>query len=184
MSIDKRVERNTQSVLALYQLLRDVVSNPALYTHNKLLRDSLISQGSLSKFNDESMCIIASSLNTIKRIAEATLDGGFDSLNRMRIGAQESLIKEENKKTRSNKVDKIGLSKRVKELECENLSIRQDMLLLTLAFEKSLSQGKIYAQKTEIPAVIALCKREQRELLDMLSLRHHPITTNVTKLRE
>jgi len=183
MTLDKRVERNTQSVIALQELLRDVISNPTSYTNHSSLRDSLTSQGSLAKFNDESKCIFASSINTIKRIAEASLNGGFDSLNRLRIGAQESLAKEESKKTRSNKVDKIGLVKRVNELEDENQSLRQDLLLLTLAFDKSLAQSKIYAQKTDISAVAALCKREQRELLDMLSLRQHPITTNVTKIR-
>ena len=85
---------------------------------------------------------------------------------------------------RSNKAGKIGLANRVKELEQENRQLREDLLLLTLAFEKSLSQGKNYAQKADGDAVMVLCRREQRELLDALSLRKHAVATNVTKLHE
>lgn len=184
MSIDKRVERNIQSVMALRELLRDVVKNPSSYSHQDTLHQALRSQGSLAKFHDESKGIAPSSLNTIKRISESALEGGFDALDRLRTSAQQALAEVLLRGTRSNKVDKIGLAKRVKELEVENQQLRQDMLLLTLAFEKSLAQGKNYALKADGAAVAALCKREQRELLDTLSLRQHPVATNVTKFRE
>lgn len=184
MTIDKRIERNTQSLFALRILLRDVNNNPASYIDHKLLRDSLRSQGALAKHNDESKCIYSSSLNTIKRIAESSLEGGFDTLDKLRIGAYEALLNEEAKGMRSNKSSKTGLSKRVKELEKENLQLRQDMLLLTLALDTSLAQGKNYASKTDVAAIIALCKREQREILATLSLRRYPAATNVKKLRE
>jgi hypothetical protein len=184
MILDKRVERNTQSVLALRELLRDAMQNPAAYLEDQDFQNALKSQGALSKYGDESKGIYPTSLNTVKRIAEFALEGGFDALDRLRAGALDAIASEKAKGLRSNKVGKIGLAKRVKELELENQSLREDLLLLTLAFEKSLGQGKNYAQKADGDAVMALCRREQRELLDSLSLRKHPVTTNVTKLHE
>ena len=184
MIVDKRVGRNTQSVFALRDLLRDAMQNPAAYLENNDLQTALKSQGALSKYGDESKGVCPSSLNTVKRIAEIALEGGFDALDRLRAGAFDAIASEKAKGLRSNKVGKIGLAKRVKELELENQALREDLLLLTLAFEKSLAQGKNYAQTADGDAVMALCKREQRELLDSLSLRKHPVATNVTKLHE
>jgi hypothetical protein len=185
MIVDKRVERNTQSAFALRDLLRDAIQNPAAYLENNDFQSALKSQGALSKYGDELKGIYPSSLNTVKRIAEIALEGGFDALDRLRAGAMDAIATEKAKGLRSNKVGKIGLAKRVKELELENQALREDLLLLTLAFEKSLAQGKSYAQKADGDAVLVLCRREQRELLDALSLRKHPpVTTNVTKLHE
>jgi hypothetical protein len=171
-------------VLALRELLRDAIKNPTTYLENNDFQNALKSQGSLSKYCDESKGICPSSLNTVKRIAEIALEGGFDALDRLRADAFDAIAIDKAKGFQSNKVGKIGLAKRVKELEQENQALREDLLLLTLAFEKSLAQGKNYALKMDNDAVLALCKREQRELLDTLSLRRHPVSTNVTKLYE
>jgi len=182
--LDKRVERNTQSVFALRELLRDAIKNPADYLENNNFQNALKSQGALSKYCDEARGVCPSSLNTVKRIAEIALEGGFDALDRLRADAFDAIATAKAKGLRSNKVGKIGLVKRVKELEQENQALREDLLLLTLAFEKSLTQGKNYALKADGDAVLALCKREQRELLDTLSLQKHPLSTNVMKPHE
>ena len=54
MIVDKRVERNTQSVFALRELLRDTLQTPATYLENNELQNALKSQGALSKYSDES----------------------------------------------------------------------------------------------------------------------------------
>jgi hypothetical protein len=182
--IDKRVERNTQSVLALWALLQNAIKTPADYLDNTDFENALKSQGALSKFGDESRGVRPLSLNTVKRIAEIAVEGGFDALDRLRANAFDAIAAEKVKGLRPNKVGKIGLVMRVKALEQENQALREDLLLLTLAFEKSLSQGKNYAVKAEGEAIKALCKREQRELLDTLSLRKYPLSTNVAKLHE
>jgi hypothetical protein len=178
MKLDKRVERNTQSVIALADLLREIIQNPASFTGYSNLFDRLKSQGELAKFSDESRGIYASSLNTVKRIAENALEGGFDALDRLRTSSLNAIMVQMHKKSRSNKIDKVGLRKRVKELEVENQLLRQDMLLLTYVLEKSLSQGHNYASNAEKPMIRTLCEKEQRELRDMLSLRERPPLTS------
>ena len=182
MILDKRVERNTQSVIALRDYLREIIQSPARISEDATLIEALKSQGRLSKFNDESRGICASSLNTVKRIAESALEGGFDALDRLRIGAQDAIADEKAKGDRSNKTNKIGLSKRVKELEAENQQLRQDLLRLTLAFEKSLTQGRNYVLAEDKATTLALCERQQRELRDGLSLRQHPLPENVVSI--
>jgi hypothetical protein len=184
MTLDKRVERNILSVMSLQDFLRDVIRNPVQYLNNDKLCLALKSQGTLSKFSDESRGIYASSLNTIKRIAEYTLDGGFDTLNRLRLGAQDAIADEKSKGKRSNKTNVTGLRMRVNELEQKNQQLQQDLLLLTLLLEKALMQGKSYAQKSADESIRVLCIREQHDLLDMLSLQQHPIATNVTKIHD
>jgi hypothetical protein len=173
MKIDKRVERNTQSLLALESYLNCIVNNPSEFLADMVLRDALRSQGALSKFSDGGRGIVGSSLNTIKRIAEGAIAGGFEALDRLRNAACDAIAIEEAKRHQSNKATKVGLIKRVKELEAFNQQLRQDLFLITMLFEKSLKQGYSYASKTDTPAIVALCKREQRELMDMFSLRKH-----------
>lgn len=173
MKIDKRVERNTQSLLSLEAFLHFVVNNPSEFLTDMALRDALRSQGALSKFSYSGRGVVGSSLNTIKRIAEGAIAGGFEALDRLRVAARDAIAIEEAKRQQSNKTTKVGLTKRVKNLEASNQQLRQDLFLLTMLFEKSLKQGYNYAAKTDKPAIVTLCKREQRELIDMLSLRKH-----------
>jgi len=91
--------------------------------------------------------------------------------------------KKANTNNQPDKETKAGLLLTIKELESEKQSIRNDLLLLTLAFEKSLRQGARYASLAD-PSIQALCKKEQRELLDILSLRKNNLNTNVVKLHE
>lgn len=184
MAKDKRVERNTTSVLALRDMLRDVIKDPSSFANHVVLSQSLKSQGELAKFSDVQKDILGTSLNTMKRIADSALEGGFGAIDSLRIAARLALEKESAKEAQSNKVSKVGLAKRVKELEVENLHLRQDLLLLTHAFEKSLTQGRNYALKASSPAVKTLCIREQRVLWDSLSLRQFPVSTNLVKLHE
>lgn len=183
MNLDSRVERNIRSVAALYKLLQCALANPGEYLAYDSLLPALRSQGSLAGFGDDTRGISPASLNTVKRIAGTSLEGGFDALDRLRIAVKEALVAERDRGVRSNKTDKAGLARRVKELERENQDLRQDLFLLTLAIEKSLNQSKYYAAESTDAKVLARCKREQRVLLDMLSLRKQPIATNVVNLR-
>ena len=102
--IDKRVARNTQSVFALQALLQELIHKPGSADQNEVLLNSLKSQGALSKYCDETRGIYASSVNTLKRICEKSLDGGFDALDRLRIAALDIIENEKQKVSRSNKI--------------------------------------------------------------------------------
>jgi len=51
--------------------------------------------------------------------------------------------------------------------------------LLTLLLDRALNQGRAYAEKGG-SSLAALCARERREILDMLSLRKTPRTITKT----
>lgn len=184
MSANARVQRNVQSVTALSEMLQKALQKPADFLANESFFAALASQSALARFSDKAWGISASSLNTHKRVAGRYLDGGFDALDRLRISAKAAVASERNREHRSNKTDKAGLALRVKELEKKSQDLYEDLILLTLVFQKSLMQGKTYADEASDTRVLTRCKREQRALLDMLSIRKHPISTNVVPLRD
>lgn len=170
--MDKRIEENTKSVTALANFLREVIQGPASIAESDAVILALKSQGALSKFADERRGISSSSINTLKRISESCIPGGFDALDRLRINAREALVAERSRLTNSKRTDKIGLTNTVNCLKADKLLLLQDLARLTNAFQKSLRQGRNYAQQANNQFVLALCIREQRELLDELSLMH------------
>lgn len=181
--MNKRINKNNQSILSLRDLLHDITSRPEVYLEEVEIIQALKSQGSLAKLSIEPKCISQSSINTQKRIADNILEGGFEELDQLRktaIMAVENIAyanKHPDKETRS------GLLLTIAKLESEKQSLKEELLLLTLAFDKSLRQGVRYASQADA-SIQALCKKEQRELMDILSLRKHPINTNVVKLHE
>lgn len=168
--IDKRVERNTQSVLALYALLHEIIHETALHIQNDVLVNALKSQGALSKYVDEVRGIVASSINTLKRICENSLDGGFDALNRARMTALDALQENVNKTQRSNKITREGMSKRIAELDTQNQLLRQELLLLVHLLNKTMNQARYYAEQANQDNVRLLCEKEQREIRSFLSI--------------
>jgi len=170
MKLDNRNERNTRSVISLKDFLKEIIDNPADFVENTAVFNALKSQGGMSKLCDVQRNIIGTSLNTVKRIYKKTFQEDFKILDLLRITAYESIELHKSKKISSNKITKSGLLKRVKELEQTILLRDEDMLCITLALEKSLTQGRYYAIKSENPTLIALCTKEQREIRIMMSL--------------
>lgn len=183
MSSDKRVERNSKSIVALRDYLRDIVKQPASVSDDRDLLIALKSQGNLSKYSNEIRGIQGSSLNTIKRISEYCLDGGFGALDLLRRAALEAIATSAIDASRSNKESKAGLTKRVQELETENQILHEDLLRLSSALITSLIQGRNYAAKSEKPSVLALCTREQRELRATLALMVNNPPSNVVSIK-
>lgn len=179
MREDPRVARNTLSVAALRDYLREIIQEPAKFITDTELRQVLNSQGALAKLSIDSRGIRASSKNTLERIADNSLAGGFAALERLRRGAIDAIDSYKANAQKSNKITKHGLLKRVKELETANLQLRQTLLLHTMVLDKSLAQACIYATESGKPHVLARCEREQRELKDMLSMRENPARSDI-----
>lgn len=171
-SSDKRVARSAQSVRALVRLLEEFVRSPSeLLLDQSDFLTALSSQGALASYSDTERDISSSSINTQKRIANQILDGGYEYLDRLRTAAVRAVNEYNERQRHSNKITKVGLGKRVEELQANIATLGEDLLLLTMLFEKSMSQGREYARTSKNPAVITLCEREQQVLRDMLSLR-------------
>lgn len=168
--VDKRVERNIQSIIALRELLHEVIQDPANSEHDKELRDALKSQGALSKYRNEKHSIHTSSINTLKRICEKSLEGGFDALDRLRVAALQAIEDEQQKSNRSNKITRGGMSQRISELEVENQILQQELLLISHLLERSMRHARLYAEQSMQKNTRILCDKEQKEIRAFLTL--------------
>lgn len=202
--MDKRIERHIESVTALRDYLRELVQVPKAqpadvaldeqredgghaevpmsWTADADLVRALKSQGGLAKLTIEGRGIRPSSLNTIKRIANLHLDGGFDAVDRLRVAALEAIEKEKSKTEHSNKTDKRGLTRRVEEQDEEIQVIHEDLMRMSRVFVKSLRQARSYAASSGKQSVIDLCRREQRELLGELELVKNQMPSKVVSI--
>lgn len=175
MPKNSRVRKNSQSVLAIYAFLADVIRQPSSFITNASLRSALKSQGALAKWNDEELGIFASSINTVKRIANAALQGGFCELDRVRVSALEAIETEASRSHQPIRQTKAGLAIQKSNLEQELQQALQDLWHLTAVTNRALSLWQKCAEQTNNSSVIALCKREQRELRARLSLCELPV---------
>lgn len=148
IKIDKRVEINTASVIALKDLLLEIPKHPDEYLKDLYLLSSLKSQGAIAKYSNENKDIFATSINTVKRISNDCIEGGYEKLDSYRINALEAISRHIAKSEKSNKTTRIGLLKRVDELEMENLRLKEvnfsllDALSLAVTEIKSVSTIK------------------------------------------
>lgn len=181
--MDKRVQKSNESLLALIKLLNDICSQPEVYVHQTCIWDALKSQGALSKFSDDSLSIYPSSINTLKRCAENLIGGGFQALDSLRIKAKVAIEKKRNENSQPAKHSRSGLLLANQKLESDLQTLRNDLLLLTLICQRSFIQGARYAREAS-PIIYARCQKEQRELLDSLSLRNISLSSKVAQLRE
>ena len=167
----------------LEALLREVINDPMSHSENKDLLFALGSQGSLAKYSYTERGIFGSSLNTLKRRSDVTTVGGFAALDSLRKAALTALTKKSVQSTHPGRGSKAYLVEKVENLEGTIQTLKEDLLLLTFVLEKSLQQSRTYADyATE--SVQAMCKKEQRELFDIISLRKIPVSAKVIRLHE
>lgn len=169
MKKEARIERHVESLEALSKLLLDVVHNPSAFAEDGVLLAALNSQSGTAKYSCPDRGILGTSLNTLKRISDRYFKNGYDALEVLRKGALESHLREDRRHHRSNKKTKTGLAERVQELEQKNAQLREDLILLTSLLNESVRNARQYASSDPINA--AICKKNERVLLDKLSLR-------------
>ena len=171
MGTDARVLRNLASMHALRSLLIKVIAEPESYFEDKVLAAALSSQSALAKYESEGLQIKATSINTLKRIAERSLEGGFIELDTLRIAALNEWKSYETRCTSPKRTRLYDVQQKLKSVELSLQIALQDNWIATMAFERSLKQARYYARQASDPRVLSLCEREQRELRAMFSLR-------------
>lgn len=174
----KRAQTNRNSVLALHGFLQDIARNPSPFCGNQALRKALNSQGALAKWCDDDRNIIASSLNTVKRIADQILDGGFGAINHARISALGAISAAEEREKHHNSSTKAGLQIQVEDKNQQNRQALQDMWHLTSALNRALLLWRRCAEQSDNPSAVAICEREQKEIRARLSLCKLPVAKN------
>lgn len=174
MRTDSRLLKNTKSIKKLKQFLDSVSENPQKYAHDDRVISALSSQGALSKLCIAEEGIFSTSTNTLKRISDSEIEGGFSTLDALRISAKRAIseLKETTKIQRRNTREQLAEEKS-KLLEKLQQS-QQDCWRLTVAFNKAMNQGRRYAYSSGDKTIIALCLKEQKELKAMFSLVTRP----------
>jgi hypothetical protein len=129
-----KFEMNSRSVLALKNLLVEVITSPSNFIAHIDLKKSLKSQGGLASFKDVDLGIIPSSLNTQKKVANCTLENGYESLDLLRNNAMRAL---ENvfdlQKVVKNKPTIHSLKQRIDNLQKDvALAEKQNVMLIAL----------------------------------------------------
>jgi hypothetical protein len=172
-----------ESVLALAKLLWSITKSPNDYMANIPLVQSLNSQGKIAHYSDIQTGISSSSLNTLKRNADLFIPGGFLELDNLRKAALNAVTKTPLLKVTEKKDKNSQLKSRLAEFERLNILLKEDLLLLTMIFDKSLRQGRSYADRAS-QQIQAICKKEQTELLDMFKNRKLLSDLNVVHFYE
>jgi len=174
MNIRGRRPRYSESTERLFEMLKDAVRNPSAYVDDNDFISALKTQGKLSKYSSLVHKIEPSSINTLKRVCSKEIEGGFSAFDSARLAALESVQEHLARRNKANKTTKEGLRLKLRELENLLLTSQRNNWQLTMAFQRSLQQGRYYAEKTNDSSVIELCRREQQELLKLFSLLARP----------
>ena len=139
---DKRVLKNTKSVVEMHRLLGDLLRDPEPFIDElDFYLGELNSQGAFAKMElkDGVYEIDRMSLNTLKSIAdEALTPGGFMSLENKRLLALDKLktILYDKENPKSGKRTFKGLEARVNELEETSNMLRKNNLFLLQVIER------------------------------------------------
>jgi len=179
MSLDKRLKRSGKSVAALFELLKEIAASPQDYRGDTSVVDALSSQGALAGFTSAERGIVACSLNTLKRAAEHSIEGGFGALDSARTVAKEALDSSRKPLGLRDRRNKDGLKKQLAEVKEQVQKLKEDLEILTWALAKALAHARTYAARTNHPATEYLCKKELGELLNMLSFRQRSSTWRI-----
>lgn len=136
-----------EGLRALQALLVQVNQRPAQFSSDTELRTALKTQGALASFKrlvdmgqGEFKSTFPVSLNTLKTRANENLVGGFQSLDDLRIKANDALERADKQEARANKRSKSGLTLKVHQLEQELEMQRQTNIILLQALSESMHQ--------------------------------------------
>jgi hypothetical protein len=178
-----RKERNVNSVSRLVSHLKKVIATPKDFINDESLISALKSQGALSKYECANLEIYGTSINTVKRIAESTLEDGFETINLLRIAAIRSIMAAKENGDSKEKTSKSGLSNSLKQRDANIQLVKEDLFTLTMALRKSMNHSANYAKQSGKPDLIELQKRDHRVLMNMFSYVIEKYSNNVIQIK-
>lgn len=156
-------EQRSISVIALKNLLIEAIEEPALWIENQDFVSAIKSQGKLAKWQDVERRIIPCALNTLKSAAEDLLEGGYASLDQLRLSALSVIERHRVLVAGSNKTTKSGLRKSVDELERRCSLLEQQNMLMVFLIGELRNKAFRYAQDGKA-STLALCEKEMAEI--------------------
>ncbi|CAH1533036.1 TPA: hypothetical protein RG682_001867 [Vibrio alginolyticus] len=145
-------DQNKKSLIQKYNLLIDICDKPSVYREQDGLLASLKSQGGLAALVLPDTDMRPSALNTLKAHADIHIEGGFGTLNRLRINAKEALLGSLSKanapKSSSQKRHKDKISDLNAQLDAERKS--NLLLMMTVNNLRAELKKMAYGSKKDI----------------------------------
>lgn len=168
---DPRTTRTQDGVRRLYEYLLSIKKEPAKHLGDERLQAALTSQGSLARFNMPEVGITSMSLNTAKRAASAVFeDGGYTKIDRLRRDCAQAINAVKTASSASSaRETKTSLRMRAEAAEQQIALLSEDLQIVSSLFQECLRQARAYADRADA-ATQTRCKKEQRDLLQMLGL--------------
>jgi hypothetical protein len=155
------------SVINLFNLLLQIASgDPA---RGPQVED-LSRQDSLAAWSSVEQQIFPSSLNTLKRCANAYLTDGFCSLDLARRKAHEKLIEAAERGNAPSSRNKSGLQDEIKDLKECVVAMGRDLWHLSNAFNAAMRLAENYSKEPNLPHVRARYEIEAQEVRARLTL--------------
>lgn len=137
MSWNELHDSQATSLECTRKLLLSVISTPSSYLDNKIIRDSIISQGAIAKLEitltieGEIFDIRPMSLNTYKTRSNERIPGGFLTMDTLRKNAEQAISRAVNNLPAKNSRTRESLSEKIVELtQILEIHKRSNLLLL------------------------------------------------------
>ncbi|SAK43047.1 hypothetical protein AWB77_00527 [Caballeronia fortuita] len=186
-SLIPSIVAETTSTKRLLLLLQIAAQHPSLFATREALRKSVVSQGALARFGDESLNISPCSLNTLKAHARAELGGGWAALEHARHSAQFALterLANEHGEVTPGRGTKAELENKLARLthRCEQL--KSDNWQLVKAVRRLLSNAESIIEQFPNDAVAKQVKTERAEILAMFSFLKQPLVVHDESKKE
>ncbi len=169
--IDLRVQKNIDSISNLKQFLESIVKTPGVFSENAELKKMLKSQGSTAKYENLELNIVPSSINTVKRISDKYIDGGYELIDNLRKAALSAIDKHIERENSPNKQTKEGLKKEIKNNAIDILNLQQVNTHLLSAILKSINSIKLIASTSDAELRKKMADDDIKKLLSILSLK-------------
>ena len=170
-NIDLRVQKNIESISNLKQFLESIVKTPDVFSENSELKKMLKSQGSTAKYENLELNIVPSSINTVKRISDKHIDGGYELIDNLRKAALSAIDKHIERENGPNKKTKEGLKKEIKNNAIDILNLQQVNTHLLSAVLKSINSIKLIASTSDAELRKKMADDDIKKLLSILSLK-------------
>lgn len=164
-------DRNQQSIFNLCAFMEQVIASPTEYCLDTALSSTLRSQGALANFSSSELHIRSNSLNTLKQHARKYIPGGFKKLEQLRHSAIEAVTKARTASLTKPRKKKGDLRDQLNAAFLRNQMMMEELELMTMLLQKTLSMACSYARQSEIEWLIILSQKESAGIYKYLTLR-------------
>lgn len=153
-----------------HKLLVTVQATPSAWVTVERFTSSLRSQGLFAALDLPESNVTPCSLNTLKKSATLSLNGGFSELDDLRRFVSEQIERTRSALSTGKPATKAFYKNRSHDLEAENSQLKEDLWHVTRAFYRAMTNARSYAAESGNSALVARCADDEIELRAMVSL--------------